>query len=550
MDAIDEDRMERMIHDVEVESFANAPVYESMRSDAETPLYPGSKHTRLTGTLHLLNLKASCGWTDSSFTLLLQLLGDMLPENNVLPNRMYEAKKILSTMGMEYKKIHACPNDCILYRNEYEDLSECPKCKSERYKAMKGGDCDDKPAKRQPLKVLWYLPIVPRFKRLFANATKAQKLRWHCDERISDGKYLRHPADSPQWKKIDEMFPQFGSEPRNLRLGLCTDGINPYGTLSSTHSAWPVLMVIYNLPPWLCMKRNYMMLTMMISGPKQPGNDIDVYLAPLIEDLKKLWEDGVDVFDAYKQESFKLHAMIFTTINDFPAYGNLSGYSVKGHKACPICEADTHFLQLKHGRKTVYLGHRRFLHRFHPYRRLRKSFNGLPENGVAPKALTGEEVYRRLEHVNVIFGKTKRSSASDKSIWKKRSIFFDLPYWRILDVRHSIDVMHVEKNVCDSLVGTLLHIPGKTKDGISARLDLVEMGIRERLHPKLRDDGKKAYMEPAAHTLSKAEKKSFCECLHTIKVPQGYSSNVKKLVSLDDLKLVGLKSHDSHVLMQ
>ena len=61
-----------------------------------------------------------------------------------------------------------------------------------------------------------------------------------------------------------------------------------------------------------------------------------MYLAPLVEDLRKLWEEGVDVFDAYKNEFFKLRAMIFTTINDFPAYGNLSGYSVKGHKACPI----------------------------------------------------------------------------------------------------------------------------------------------------------------------------------------------------------------------
>ena len=116
------------------------------------------------------------------------------------------------------------------------------------------------------------------------------------------------------------MFPQFGSESRNLRLGLCTDGFNPYRTLSSTHSAWPVLLVIYNLPPWLCMKRKYVMLFMMISGPKWPGNNIDVYLAPLVEDLKKLWEEGVDVFDAYKKEYFKMRAMIFTTINDFPAY--------------------------------------------------------------------------------------------------------------------------------------------------------------------------------------------------------------------------------------
>ena len=197
----------------------------------------------------------------------------------------------------------------------------------------------------------------------------------------------------------------------------------------------------------------------------------------------------------------------------------------------------------------MYLGHRRFLPRFHPYRRLRKRFDGLPEHGVAPRALTGEEVYSRVERVNVTFGKNQRTKG-EKNIWKKRSILFDLPYWHCLDVRHSIDVMHVEKNVCDNLVSTLLHIPGKTKDGMSARLDLVDMGIRDRLHPQLRDDGRRAYMEPAAHTLSKSEKRSLCGCLHEIKVPQGYSSNVSRCVSMDDLKLVGMKSHDYHVLMQ
>ena len=119
---------------------------------------------------------------------------------------------------------------------------------------------------------------------------------------------------------------------------------------------------------------------------------------------------------------------------------------------------------------------------------------------MAPKSLTGEEVYSRVERINVTFGKNQRI-AGEKNIWKKRSIFFDLPYWRSLDVRHSIDVMHVEKNVCDSLISTLLHIPGKTKDGINARLDLVDMGIRERLHPQLRDDGRRAY------TIKSREKK-------------------------------------------
>ena len=102
------------------------------------------------------------------------------------------------------------------------------------------------------------------------------------------------------------------------------------------------------------------MLSMLISRPKQSGNNINVYLEPLIKDLKELWDDGVDVFDANKKEIFKMRAMIFCTINDFPAYGNLSGYSVKGHKACLICEEGTYYHQLQHGRKTVYFGYRRF----------------------------------------------------------------------------------------------------------------------------------------------------------------------------------------------
>lgn len=120
----------------------------------------------------------------------------------------------------------------------------------------------------------------------------AKNLIWHADGREKDG-LLRHPVDSPQWIKIDNDFQEFEREKRNLRLALATDGMNPFSGQSSTYSVWPVILVIYNLPPELCMKRKYMLLSMLISGPKQPGNDIDVYLAPLIEDLKMLWNMGV-----------------------------------------------------------------------------------------------------------------------------------------------------------------------------------------------------------------------------------------------------------------
>ena len=118
----------------------------------------------------------------------------------------------------------------------------------------------------------------------------------------------------------------------------------------------------------------------------------------------------------------------------------------------------------------------------------------------------------------------------------------------MLDVRHYIDVMHVEKNVCDSLIGTLLNIKRKTKDTLNSHLDLLEMGIRERLAPH--SVGKRTYLPPACYNLSKKEKKSLCHCLRGIKVPQGFSSNIKTLVSMKELKLVGMKSYDCHVLMQ
>lgn len=110
---------------------------------------------------------------------------------------------------------------------------------------------------------------------------------------------LRHPSESPLWRTVDGKFPEFGSDDKNLRLGLCADGMNSYRNLSCNHSTWPVLLSIYNLPPWLCMKRKYIMLTLLISGPKEPGNNIDVYLQPLIEDLKLLWDEGVTLFDSY-----------------------------------------------------------------------------------------------------------------------------------------------------------------------------------------------------------------------------------------------------------
>ena len=96
---------------------------------------------------------------------------------------------------------------------------------------------------------------------------------WHAKDKEYDGK-LRHPSNSLAWKLVDHMWPDFAFEPRNLRLALSIDGINPHKSMSSRHSCWPVILILYNLPPWLCMKRKFMMLSLLISGPRQPGKNI------------------------------------------------------------------------------------------------------------------------------------------------------------------------------------------------------------------------------------------------------------------------------------
>jgi len=79
-----------------------------------------------------------------------------------------------------------------------------------------------------------------------------------------------------------------------------------------------------------------MMLTILVCGPKQPSDLIDVYLRPLVDDLKTLWKPGVkEVWDEFKHEHFTLHGMLFTTINDIPAHRNLYGQSKRKGEACP-----------------------------------------------------------------------------------------------------------------------------------------------------------------------------------------------------------------------
>jgi hypothetical protein len=108
--------------------------------------------------------------------------------------------------------------------------------------------------------------------------------------------------------------------------------------------------------------------------------------------------------------------------------------------------------------------------------------------------------------------------------------------------------MHITKNVFNNIIGTLLDMSSKMKDGLKSRNNLVQFGLRPELHPKLKPNGKH-YLPPASYSLLVEEKKQFCQCLRGVRVPTGFSSNIIKLVSVKDLSISGYNSHDCHMMM-
>ncbi|KAI5350392.1 hypothetical protein L3X38_003283 [Prunus dulcis] len=228
---------------------------------------------------------------------------------------------------------------------------------------------------------------------------------------------------------------------------------------------------------------------------------------------------------------FTLRAAVMWTVNDFPAYAMVSGWSTKGYMACPVCKEDV--TSGWHAGKVCYLGHRRWLPWDHEWREKDKEFDGNTERRLRPREWSGDEILEQLNRLDFApFGKTvSRTRPSTHLNWTHKPMFFELPYWSKLKLRHNLDVMHVEKNVFDTLVGTILDIEGKTKDTIKARLDLERMGIRRGLW--MNRDSDKARRDLAFFSMKPNDKKEFLKFVSSVKFPDGYASNIARCVNVD-----------------
>ncbi|XP_057809998.1 uncharacterized protein LOC131024507 [Salvia miltiorrhiza] len=527
--------------------------FYDMLNAANKELWPGcSNHSQLSFMARLMSLKSESTMAEKCSNQILKLVKESVPEDNLVPDDFYSMKKLLHGMGLPVVEIDCCISNCMIYWREDIELVRCKVCGQHRFKSN-NRESSSQQKKQVAFKKMLYFPLTPRLQRLYASKATAENMRWHassCDDGV-----MRHPADSPAWKHLNMTYPVFASEIRNVRLGLSINGFQPLSQLRQRDSSWAVVVTPYNLPPSMCMKEEYMFLTILVSGPRNPKEDIDVFLQPLISELTELWEVGVLTYDVSLKQNFQMHAAVIWTIGDFHAYSMLSGWGTAGRLACPHCMKETDAFTLTQSCKFSWFdNHRKFLPYDHPFRKNKKAFRKNTVISAEPlEMISGEKILNQIDEWGLV-KVTKMASdpingyVSEKigTGWKRRSILWDLPYWSSLLIRHNLDVIQIEKNVFDSVFNTVLNVQGKTKDTRKSREELNLYCYRPGLEV---DESTRKYPK-ASYMLDNREKKVLCEWIKSLRFSDGYISNLSKCVDMSKLKMFGMNDHKCHVFLQ
>jgi hypothetical protein len=388
-----EDDMPSNVDDAEEDG--NVQFDSNGLEEAVGRLYEGAKSSTLAATIFLLNLYTIHGVSNCFVNELFYILhGHILPDGNSLPRNNYTTRILTRKLGLTYNTIHACESGCVLFRRVLANATECPQCGKPRFK--------DQMWRKFPVKVLRHFPIIPCLQRMFRSPTISDLLTWHSEnksDRERGDNMVRHPCDSKAWRHFYEnVDPDFGREPRNIHFALAADGVNPFKK-RSTWSTWPVTLLNYNLPPWLCTKKFFVLLALLIPGKESVMSEVfNVYLEPLVEELLQLWQ-GVPAYDIRKEHGlwrFTLRAVLMWTIHDFPGYAIVGGFSHQRYTTCPWCGPHLgaeHYIELG---KQTYGGTRRWLTENHRYQSaaMKDHFDGKIETHGKPIPVTVQDQIR------------------------------------------------------------------------------------------------------------------------------------------------------------
>jgi hypothetical protein len=359
----DEDRMDDMIADIGMEydlgSQDQHPPSEvqnfyRLLTASEEKVHDGSALTVLQAVTRLMTMKSKYNFSNQSYNDIVKLIIDLIVTKHNMPKDLYQSKKIVAGLGMNYERIDACEKNCMLLWKEHKDDTEYMHCGRSRYVKVINKDGVSVTTK-VAVKQLHYIPITQRLKQLFLSEEIAKQMRWHKEVKhdSEDSDIISHPADGEAWQALDRFDPEFARDIRSVRLGLSTDGFQPHSTDSSPYSCLPVFMMPYNLPLNICLKQGFIFIALVILGPKQPKKQMNVFMKPLFEELKKLWP-GVDAYDSHLKCQFNLRATYLWSIHDYLAYDKFIGWCVHDRLNCLVCMEDSDAFRLEHGRKVNF----------------------------------------------------------------------------------------------------------------------------------------------------------------------------------------------------
>jgi hypothetical protein len=256
-----DDRMDEMLDAIRSEletNFEDPPTAEvlkffDMLRASEEPLHEHMIVSIFTFMTCLTTIKSKFVFSNKCYKELLSLISDVLPNNHKMPKNMYHSKKILSAFGMEYEKIDACKDNCMLFYKEHKNETKCLKYGKLRFIEVVNKD-GEKVMTKVAHKQLHYMPLTPRIKRLFLSKKTTRHMRWHKEGLCENNQVKVHLSDSEAWKALDDFDVDFAMDARNVHIGLATDVCSPYNMSASSYSCWPVFTILYNLPTSLCMK--------------------------------------------------------------------------------------------------------------------------------------------------------------------------------------------------------------------------------------------------------------------------------------------------------
>jgi hypothetical protein len=166
-----------------------------------------------------------------------KLIIDLIPVKHNMPKDLYQSKKIVANLGMNYKNIDVCERNCILFWKEHKDDTKFMHCGRSRYVQVVNEDGASITIK-VVVKQLRYMPVTPRLKWLYLSEEIAKQMRWHKDGKrdSEDPDIMSHPAGSEGWESLDCFDLEFARDPRSVHLGLSTDGFQPHSEANNPYS--------------------------------------------------------------------------------------------------------------------------------------------------------------------------------------------------------------------------------------------------------------------------------------------------------------------------